>query len=97
MTRRRNRRRLGQPFALPPRWRRFFWPAVALSSSGTAIALWLEEEARAAAGEACAPLAALPGMAALLYVFNHLVFKATRPRREDLSAKTTSGDKTSNP
>ncbi|MEK7278495.1 MAG: hypothetical protein AAB427_14180 [Chloroflexota bacterium] len=87
--------RLGHYFDLPPRWRWIFWPVIAVSGGGTALALWLEEEAVAAAE--CAPLAALPGMAALLYWFNHLVFKATQPRREDLSDKTTSGDKTSNP
>lgn len=89
------RRRLGHYFDLPPRWRWVFWPVVALSGAGTVLALWLEEKAIAAAD--CAPLAALFGMAALLYWFNHLVFKATQPRREDLSDKTTSGDKTSNP
>ena len=95
MAHNRNRRRLGHYFDLPPRWRWIFWPVIAVSGGGTALALWLEEEAIAAAE--CAPLAALPGMAALLYWFNHLVFKATQPRREDLSDKTNSGDKTSNP
>ncbi len=88
-------RRLGHYFDLPPRWRWVFWPVVVASGSGTALTLWLEEEAVTVAE--CAPLAALPGLAGLLYWFNHLVFKATQPRREDLSAKTTSGDKTSNP
>ena len=87
--------RPGHYFDLPPRWRWIFWPVIAVSGGGTAIALWLEEETIAIAE--CAPLAALPGMAALLYWFNHLVFKASQPRREDPSVKTTSGDKTSNP
>jgi hypothetical protein len=91
MTHHRNRRRLGHYFDLSPRWRWIFWPVIAVSGGGTAIALWLEEEAIAVAE--CAPLAALPGMAALLYWFNHLVFKATQPRREDLSDKTTSEEK----
>ena len=85
------RRRLGHYFDLPPRWRWVFWPVVALGGGGTALTLWLEEETIAVAD--CLPLAALPGMAALLYWFNHLVFKATQPRREDLSDKTTSGEK----
>jgi len=84
-------RRLGHHFDLPPRWRWVFWPVVAFSGGGTVLALWLEEKAIAVAE--CAPLAALPGMAALLYWFNHLIFKATQPRREDLSDKTTSGEK----
>jgi len=91
MSRNPKSRRLGHYFDLPPRWRWIFWPVVAASGGGTAIALWLEEEAITAAE--CVPLAALPGMAALLYWFNHLVFKATQPRREDLSDKTTSGEK----
>jgi len=85
------RRRLGHYFDLPPRWRWVFWPVSAASGGGTVIALWLEEKAIAVAE--CAPLAALPGMAVLLYWFNQLVFKATQPRREDLSDKTTSGEK----
>ena len=91
MSRNPKSRRLGHYFDLPPRWRWVFWPVVAASGGGTALALWLEEEAITAAE--CVPLAALPGMAALLYWFNHLVFKATQPRREDLSDKTTSGEK----
>ena len=85
------RRRLGHYFDLPPRWRWVFWPVVALSGAGIGLALWLEERAIAVAE--CLPLVALPGMAALLYWFNHLVFKATQPRREDFSDKTTSGEK----
>ena len=85
------RHRPGHYFDLPARWRWVFWPVVAFSGGGTVLALWLEEKAIAVAE--CAPLAALPGMTALLYWFNHLVFKATQPRREDLSDKTTSGEK----
>jgi len=85
------RHRPGHYFDLPARWRWVFWPVVAFSGGGTVLALWLEEKAIAVAE--CAPLAALPGMTALLYWFNHLVFKATRPRREDSSDKTTSGEK----
>lgn len=91
MSRNPKRRRLGHYFDLPPRWRWVFWPVVALSGAGVGLALWLEEQAIAVAE--CLPLVALPGMAALLYWFNHLVFKATWPRREDLSDKTISGEK----
>lgn len=79
------------PFSLPPRWRWVFWPIVGVSGGGAAVAIWLEEEAIALAE--CAPLAALPGMAALLYWFNHIVFKAAQIRREDLTGKTISQDK----
>ena len=83
-------RRLGPYFDLPPRWRWMFWPVVA-AAGGTAIGLRLKEEAIAMVE--CAPLAAMPGMAAPLYWFNHLVFKATRPRQEDLSQNTTLREK----
>ena len=86
-----NPHRPGHYFDLPPRWRWVFWPIIVVSGVGTAVALWLDEEAIAVAD--CAPFAALPGMAALLYWFNHLVFKATQPRREALSDRTTSGEK----
>ncbi len=66
-------------------WLERLAPVLAVSGGGTALALWLEEEAIAVAE--CAPIAALPGMAALLYWFNHLVFKAAMPRREDLATK----------
>jgi len=75
-------RHYGSPFRLPPRWRWIAGPVIVLGSGGTAVAMWLEEDGIALAE--CAPLAALPALAALLYGFNHLVFKATRPRREDL-------------
>lgn len=79
------------PFSLPPRWRWVFWPIMGVSGGGAAVALWLEEGAIALAE--CAPLAAIPGMAALLYWFNHLVFKATQIRRDDVENKISSGDR----
>ncbi len=78
-------RRLGHYLDLPPRWQWVFWPVVAASGGGTALALWLDEEAITAAEYV--PLAAL------LYWFNHPVFKATQPPQEDLSGKTTVGEK----
>lgn len=79
----RNRHRIGHPFNLPPRWRWLFWPVIAFSGGGTAISLWMEEEAIAVVD--CLPIAALPGLAAIIYWFNHCVFKATRPRPKDLT------------
>ena len=79
------------PFSLPPHWRWIFWPIMGVSSSGAAIAIWLEQETIALAE--CAPLALIPGMAAVLYWFNNLVFKAAQIRREDLKDKTISQDK----
>ena len=63
--------------------------------AATALSAFLGHGIEAIAAAECAPLAALPGMAALLYWFNHLVFKATRPRQEDLPANTTFREKNS--
>ena len=79
--------RLGHPFDLPPRWRWIFWPINTLSGSGIALTLWLQEEAITLVD--CAPIAAIPGLAALLYWFNHHVFKAATPRPEDLARPST--------
>ena len=85
-------KRFPRNLRVPPRWRWVFWPIVAIGSAGTATVLWLQEEASAFAE--CAPLAALPGLAALLYWFNHYIFEATKPRREEPPDKTTPPDKT---
>ncbi|OGO66841.1 MAG: hypothetical protein A2Z49_03425 [Chloroflexi bacterium RBG_19FT_COMBO_56_12] len=87
MSRISKKHRLGHPFDLPPRWRWFLWPVIVLSGGGTVVSLWLEEGTAAMAE--CAPVAALPGLAALLYWFNHCVFKAAVPRPEELSASHT--------
>lgn len=81
MSRHPRSRRLGYHYELPPRWRWTFWPVVAAAGGGTAIGLWLDDDSVTAAE--CVLLVAVPGMAALLYWFNHFVFKATRPRHED--------------
>jgi len=77
---------LGSPFRMSPRWKWLTWPILAFGGGGTAIALWLEEEPLAVAGEVCPPLAALAGLGALLYWFNHIVFGAAMPRPKDSSA-----------
>ena len=73
--------RSSRPFQLQPRWRWIFWPVVALSGGGSAVTLWMQQETILLMD--CAPIAAIPGMTALLYWFNHIVFKAAMPRRED--------------
>ena len=83
MSEKRESRRLGRYFRLPERLRWIFWPSLTVSGGGSAYLLWLEGEALALAE--CAPVAALPGMAALIYWFNHHVFASTRPRRDDLA------------
>ena len=87
MSRISKKHRCGHPFDLPPRWRWLLWPVIVLSGVGTVVSLWLEEGT--AAVVECAPVAALPVLAALLYWFNHRVFKAAMPRPEDLSAPPT--------
>jgi len=77
----------GHPFRLPPRWRWVFLPVITLSGGGTAATLWLQEEAILLAE--FAPIAAIPGMAALVYWFNHRLFKASMPRSEDLKTPST--------
>lgn len=79
--------RSGHPFRLPPRLRRIFWPVVTLSGGGTAITLWMQEEAVLLMD--CAPIAAIPGLAAVLYWFNHHIFKEAMPRPEDLKTPST--------
>ena len=76
------------PFSLPPRWR--WLTALVFIFGGGAIAViaWLEEAILAV----CASLAAVVGMGGLVYGFYHFVFKATTPRREDLSAHAAHRD-----
>ncbi len=76
---------------LPPRWRWIFWPALALSGSGTAISVWLEDETANAAE--CLPVAALPAMAALIYWLNQIFFKAGSPDKHEQSAKSIHREK----
>ena len=83
MSHKSRQRPLGRYFALPPRWRWLFWPTLTLGSGGMALTLWLEEGALTLG--LCAPLAALPGMAGLLYWFNRLLFKAAQPERKDMT------------
>jgi Ca2+-transporting ATPase len=74
--------RLGHPFDLPPRWHWLVWSLVALTGGGLALAVW--DEGLTATD--CVPFAALPGMAALLYGLNQLIFRMTKPRPADLAA-----------
>ncbi len=86
-------KRYGSPFRLPPRWRWITGSVLAFGSGGTTVAVWLEENGIAVAE--CAPAAVLSALSALLYGFNHFVFKAAMPRHEDLKSRreTTSGER----
>lgn len=79
------RRPLGHYLDIPSRWRWLAWPT-ALVSGGTTLALVWEQEAIALAPAMCAPLAAIPGLVALIYWFNSLIFKATQPSARDIKA-----------
>ncbi len=78
-------KRYGSPYRLPPRWRWITGPVLAFSGGGAAVAVWLEENGIPVAK--CVPAAALFALSALLYGFNHFVFKAAMPRREDLKSE----------
>jgi hypothetical protein len=78
-----NHHRIGHPFDIPPRWLWIRWPVIIINGGGIAVAIWREEVLLIE----CAPLAILPILVVPLYLFNHLVFNATRPRREDLPVK----------
>lgn len=69
------------PFRLPPRWRWTTWPFVGLAGGGTLAGLALHWEDVAMAE--CLPLAALPGLYAVVYWFYHRVFAASAPGRAD--------------
>jgi Ca2+-transporting ATPase len=86
MTSKPDRRPLGHYFLLPPRWRWLYWPTLTLSGGGLALAAWLESEALAVGS--CAPIAALPGLAGLLYWFDRVLFGAARIRPEDAAPPT---------
>jgi hypothetical protein len=65
------------PFAVPPRWQWVIKPTVVTGAGGTALAPILEETAIAAVE--FLPLAALPGMAGIIFWFNQRIFNSTRP------------------
>lgn len=75
--------RIGRPYAMPARWSWIRWPVIVLGGGGTTAAIWGEE----ALLVECAPLALLPLLAGPLYLFNHLVFKATKPHGESCLCK----------
>ncbi|MBA4376780.1 MAG: hypothetical protein C0401_11485 [Anaerolinea sp.] len=72
---------LGQPFCLPPQWRWIFWPIIATGGGGIALTLCTQEDTITLID--CASIAAIPGLAALLY-FNHCLFNKAIPRPDDL-------------
>ena len=76
-------RRWGSPFRMSPRWRWLTWPILAFGAGGSVIALWLEEEPFATAGEVCPALAALAGIGVLLCRFRARMFETAKPRPQD--------------
>lgn len=58
------------------------WPCIGLAGGGTAVGLTLHWED--VPFTECLPLAALPGLYAVVYGVYHCIFKANLPCRKDL-------------
>jgi len=66
---------------------RWFWkPAVATGAGGAATLIWWEEILLF--GAEILALITIPILAGLVYLYNVLVFKAHRPRRDDPGSGT---------
>lgn len=63
--------------------RRWIRPAAAAGAGGTALVIWLEELMILAAEFIGVIL--MPILAGIIFLFNHLVFKNTMPRKSDLN------------
>lgn len=77
-------RRSKSPLRLPLRWQWLVFPALVGSGIGYGVVL-VQEEAELIQ---CLPLAALPGLATVLYLLNHYIFKARLPRLDDTQHKS---------
>jgi hypothetical protein len=78
--------RSGHLFRLPPRWQWIFRPVIILSGGVTVFSLWMQE--KIIQWVEFVPFIAIPGLAAILYWFNHRLFKVCMPCPDDL--KTSS-------
>ena len=67
--------------AIPHRWHWLSASVLALSAGSFAVGLALEDDGIAAD---CLPLAALPGLAAVIYWFNSFVYRINRGKSKDL-------------
>lgn len=68
-------------------------PAAAAGAGGTALVVWLEELMILAAE--LIGVIFLPILAGIIFLFNHLVFKTSMPRKLDRrDVKNTSGERT---
>ncbi len=74
--------RIGHPFDLPARWRWLKWPVIAAGGGSVVLWIWVEEESIGWAE--CAPIAVIPGLAGLLYLFNLRCFRTNKPCQDDL-------------
>jgi hypothetical protein len=63
-----------------------YWkPALATSAGGTGLILWFEEIMLY--GEEFLGLIFLPILAGVIYIFDILLFRSTKPRKEDTTKK----------
>lgn len=73
--------------------RRWIRPVAAAGAGGTALVIWLEELMILAAE--LIGVIFLPILAGIIFLFNHILFKATMPRKLDRhDVKSTSGERT---
>lgn len=81
--------RWGHYFDLPPRWGWIAWAVLITSVAAFIVTVILWPNPVALLIEICVAAAALIALAAVIYEFDWLVFRATQPRREDLTAPPT--------
>lgn len=79
-------RRSKSPLRLPSRWEWLIPPVLIGGGIGYGAVL-VQEEAELLE---CLPLAALPGLAGVIYLLDHYIFKSRMPRRDDTQHKPPS-------
>jgi hypothetical protein len=78
-------RRSKSPLNLPRGWQWLTLPVVVGSGIGYGVVLVQEE----AALVECLPLAVLPGLAGIIYLLDHYMFRARLPRQDDTQHKSS--------
>ncbi len=68
-----------------PSLRKYWKPALATSAGGTSLILWFEEIM--IHGEEFIGVIFLPILAGVIYIFDILLFRSTKPREEDKTKK----------
>ena len=68
-----------------PRFQKYWKPALATGAGGTGLIVWFEEIV--SFGEEFIAVIFLPILAAVLYIFDILVFRSATPKEEDKHKK----------